>query len=128
MKNILVCFVCLILNSCSFNYDTSYYFENKTIDTIDIEFHNKKNDIITIKVSPNSNYLFLRVAGILSGPSKMSLNYNDSIFIFKNDKTIKYYRDNDLENQIYNMDNWPLTKAINNVYEYTYTFNEADFN
>jgi len=72
--------------------------------------------------------MFLRVVGISSGPSKMSLGFNDSIFVSKNDTTIKFYRDNSAKNQIYNMDNWPLTKAINSLYEYTYTFSKEDFN
>jgi len=128
MKNTFICFICLILYGCNLNSDTSYYFGNNSNDTIVIKFYNKTSDSIIHKVAPETVYLFLRVVGISSGPSKMSLSFNDSIFISQNGKQIKFYRDNALKNKIYNMNNWPLTKAINNVYEYTYTINEVDFN
>lgn len=128
MKNIKLCIICFILSSCNPTYDTSYFLENNSPDTININFYNKENDVITYKIAPNSNSLFLRIVGIASGPSKMSLSYNDSIFVIKNDTTIKFYRDNELKNQIYLMSNWVLTKNEGNIYEYTYSFNKEDFN
>jgi hypothetical protein len=98
------------------------------MDTVNVDFYNKENDIVSYKIAPNSNSLFLRIVGIASGPSKMSLSYNDSIFVIKNDKTIKFYRDDNLKNQIYLMGNWTLTKNEGNTYEYTYSFGEEDFN
>ena len=58
----------------------------------------------------------------------MSLDYNDSIFVEKNEKKIHYYRDDETKNEIYILDNWELTKALKTIYEYKYTLEDSDFN
>lgn len=128
MKNIILLLFCISFCGCSLNYDTSYFITNRTKDTLAITFFNNEPDTLRIKVEPFSDYLFLRIIGFAFGPSEMSLDYNDSIIIKKNDKKISFYRDDETKNKIFKKENWPLTKALKTVYEYKYTLEETDFN
>ena len=61
------------------------------------------------------------------GPSKLSLEENDSISVLKNDEIYIFYRDSSSIDQIYNMDNWTENKSGKHNYKYTYVIDNELF-
>ena len=125
MKNIVFILFSIVFLSCDPQYDTTFIIKNATFDTVNVIFHSSVND--TVQIKPNSEYILLHDSGMSGGPSKLSLEENDSISVLKNDEIYIFYRDSSSIDQIYNMDNWTENKSGKHNYKYTYVIDNELF-
>ncbi len=125
MKNIVFILFSIIFLSCDPQYDTIFIIKNTTTDTVNVIFHSAVNDSVQIK--PNGEYILLHDSGMSGGPSKLSLEENDSISIIKNDDRYIFYRDSSSMNQIYIMDNWTENNPSKHKYKYIYIIDNELF-
>ena len=128
MKNIAFLTTCIfILISCDPIYNTSFEIENKTNDTISLIFYSNDSIALEKKIGPSNSHLLFQDKGMSGSPTRISLDSNDSIFVSKKEKIIKFYRDSNSMNDIYVPSNWSEVRLKKYNYEYTYSFSENDF-
>ena len=114
------------MNSCTFYlYNSTCIIENKTSDSLQVNvFANIYCDSTNI-IKNNIDTLY---SGLDTDIIKPFNFYDSVIFIFSNDKVLKYYPTDTLNSQksFFREEDWILEKPSRQTYVYKFTITEED--